>query len=259
MVAHPHNREFNPNFLSIDYGVCTHIGRRPKNQDNSLVICGDGGYLFAVADGMGGHPGGELASRLACGHLKDYFVKNRIGETEKSDSHCRRLVEAIIRADRFIRWHGRREEALVDMGTTLSCLQITGAHSIIAHVGDSRIYRHRNGRLSQLTTDHTFVQDMILEREVDPSQAYQHPLRHLLTRVMGTAEVLEFVDSRIDDIKNGDQFLLCTDGLTGPLNKSSILEVLKEHSTAADTATRLVETALRKGGRDNITTIVISC
>jgi protein phosphatase len=100
---------------------------------------------------------------------------------------------------------------------------------------------------------------MIFEGEVDPSQAYRHPLRHLLTRVVGTEEVLEFVDSRIDDIKLGDQFLLCTDGLTGSLNEDSIIEAMKEQSTAAYTAARLVKTALRNGARDNITAIVVTC
>lgn len=259
MTAHPHNRALNPNFLSIECGVCTHIGRRPQNQDKTLTVCKAWGRLFAVADGMGGHPGGELASQLACEYLKEFFTNKRIVDKKKPYSYRNRLVDAIIRVDRYIRLHGRRHKAMTDMGTTLSCLLIDGTHSIIAHVGDSRIYRHRNGRLSQLTTDHTFVQDMIFEGEVDPSQAYRHPLRHLLTRVVGTEEVLEFVDSRIDDIKLGDQFLLCTDGLTGSLNEDSIIEAMKEQSTAADTAARLVKTALRNGARDNITAIVVTC
>ena len=118
----------------------------------------------------------------------------------------RHLEETVLRIDRQICRHGYRVPALADMGTTLSCLIMTARHTIIAHVGDSRIYRLRRGHLTCLTTDHTFVQDMIFEGEVDPTHAAKHPLRHMLTRVVGTQEPLEWVDTRIDPLLCGDRF-----------------------------------------------------
>jgi protein phosphatase len=179
-------------FCVADYGVFSHIGQRRQNHDVVMVTqtrmpSGQTGRLFAVADGMGGHSGGGIASRLACDGLKQYFEKelnNKIGNDP--EEIARRLSEAILRMDRRIRREVLRDSSLEDMGTTLSCLAISDTHSIIAHVGDSRIYRLRNGALSCLTVDHTFVQDMIFEGEVDPEKAHLHPLRHMLTRAVGS-------------------------------------------------------------------------
>jgi len=251
-----------PNVLSstmcIDHGVCTNIGQRTENQDHVLVASGSRGHLFAVADGMGGHTGGALASRLACDQVNDAFVSEPDeNEEDVPDGVGRHLVESVIRADRFIRWHGRRYGTSPDMGTTLSCLQIAGGYGVIAHVGDSRIYRLRNGRLSRLTVDHTFVQDMIFEGELTASQALHHPLRHVLTRVVGTPEPLEMADSRIDKVKTGDRFLLCTDGLTDVLDESLVLEELEGSPSAALMASGLVDRSLRCGARDNVTAVVV--
>ena len=161
--------------FSIDVGVSSHIGQRPYNQDAVRVTTtpmplNGKGSLFAVADGMGGHPGGDLASHLACDGLNNYYEK-KIKDKRSPADISRHLVEAIIRIDRWIRLQGLRDRKLEDMGTTLSCLVITNTHSVIAHVGDSRIYRLRKGHLACLTVDHTFVQEMIFEGEVDLRKA----------------------------------------------------------------------------------------
>lgn len=259
MDSAAHRQDGDAGTRLIDHGVRTHIGRRPENQDRALALSTGAGLLFAVADGMGGSPGGALASRLACEQLE----KALIGEGEKGGPEApealgRHLEEAVFRTDRFIRWTGRRRGPSADMGTTLSCLVITGRHSVIAHVGDSRIYRLRKGYLSCLTVDHTFVQDMISAGEVDPLQAGRHPLRHVLTNVVGTAEALDFVDSRIDDVDVGDRFLLCTDGLTGALSEAAIREALQGPSSAGRTAGRLVDRALNSGASDNVTAVVVT-
>lgn len=246
---------------SIDYGLSSHIGQRPYNQDAMRVTTAPmqlngKGSLFAVADGMGGHPGGDLASHLACEGLNSYYEK-KIKEKRNPANISRHLVDAIIRIDRWIRLQGLRDRKLEDMGTTLSCLVITNTHSVIAHVGDSRIYRLRKGHLACLTVDHTFVQDMIFEGEVDPGKAHLHPLRHMLTRAVGTGETLALVDSRIDPLKTKDYFLLCTDGLYNVLDDTCILDLLSIQSTASKTAAKLVKRALQNGARDNITAIVI--
>jgi protein phosphatase len=208
---------------------------------------------------MGGHPGGGIASRMACDRLSDFdkrYIRNK-GILKPTDI-SRHLVEVVFRTDRAIRLQGLGNYDLEDMGTTLSCLMLTGTHSVIVHVGDSRIYRLRNGRLSCLTVDHTFVQDMIFEGEVDPEHAHLHPLRHMLTRVLGTGgESLEWVDSRIDRIKAGDCFLLCTDGLYNAIVERIILDSLSDQSDAADTAAKLVAKTLKNGARDNITAVVV--
>jgi len=248
---------------TIDFGTYTHIGRRQQNQDE-IVMPPDQApqnckwLLFAVADGMGGHAGGCLASGIACNGLIDEFKSYKIKQPDNGPlSISRYLTEAFIRIDRVIRLKGVNDCNLEDMGSTLSCLLVTNTHSIIAHVGDTRIYRLRNGFLSLLTVDHTFVQDMIFEGEVSPENGHTHPLRHLLTRVMGTREALQLVDCRIDTLKIGDTFLLCSDGLTNTISDEGLLKVLSNQSRASKTAEELVALAFDKGATDNITAIVV--
>ncbi len=248
---------------SLDYGFCTHIGQREHNQDEVLVPpefekIYDNAYLFAVADGMGGHLGGGFASRMACDRMKNYYERNiRKKGAQKPADISRHLVEALTRTDRALRLQGLRNNKLENMGTTFTGLIITGAHSVIAHVGDSRIYRLRKGRLSCLTVDHTFVQDMIFEGEVSPSQAHMHPLRHMLTRAVGAGEPLELVDTRIDRLKPNDSFLLCTDGLYNEIDEKGILDSLTKQSIASDMAAELIAKAVKNGARDNITAVVV--
>ncbi|MBU4317480.1 MAG: protein phosphatase 2C domain-containing protein [Proteobacteria bacterium] len=249
--------------MFIDHGVYSHIGKRRHNQDAVKVISEstsmtDKRWLFAVADGMGGHKGGGVASELACDGLNHYYERrsNSI-RPQRAKSIRDRLVETIIRIDRNIRLYGLRSSDLEDMGTTLSCLVITPEHSIIAHVGDSRIYRLRNGHLSCLTVDHTFVQDMVFEGEVKQEEAHLHPLAHMLTRVVGSREQLTHVDSRIDPLKLKDSFLLCSDGLYNTLTNKCILDLLSNESSASTTAVKIVKQALQEGAMDNVTVIVV--
>lgn len=252
-----------PDFCIADHGVFSNIGQRRQNQDAVMVAqarisSSRGRWLFAVADGMGGHPGGSIASGLACDGLKKYFrkeFKNKMGKDPKEIA--RRLSEAILRIDRRIRRQGLIDSGLEDMGTTLSCLAVSDTYSIIVHVGDSRIYRLRNGALSCLTVDHTFVQDMVFEGEVDPEKAHLHPLRHMLTRAVGTGEPLPIVDNRIDRLNKKDCFLLCTDGLYNALEPSSMKDRLSRHAVASETAEKLVRQAIKAGARDNVTAVVV--
>jgi protein phosphatase len=207
---------------------------------------------------MGGHRGGGLASRLACQGLEDYYRRLPNEPTSLPPSLLSRiLMETVFRIDRRIRRRGLEEQGMAEMGTTLSCLVLTNSHSIISHVGDSRIYRLRHNRSTRLTTDHTFVQDMISEGEVAPKDAGQHPLRHLLTRVVGTTEPLPLVDTRVDRLQPQDRYLLCTDGLSNALADEAIMEALAEGRNASAAAERLVALALRNNARDNITAVVV--
>jgi protein phosphatase len=207
---------------------------------------------------MGGHEGGREASRLACRGLKD-LVKRRYPDPLDCSVRAlsRHLAATVLRVDRFVRQHAATRPSLAHMGTTLSCLLLADGHSIIAHVGDSRIYRWRNGHLTCLTTDHTFIQEMIFEGEVHPAQAYRHPLRHLLTNAVGTAEALSQVDERIDRTKPGDRFLLCSDGLTSVLDTGRLAALMAPERHPGEIAEDLVAAALDRDTRDNVTALVV--
>jgi protein phosphatase len=207
---------------------------------------------------MGGHSGGGIASELACRSLGAFFDRSGAGLKPMSIAGLRRrLVETVLRIDRTVRRKAVSRSAWHHMGTTLSCLLLTRGGSIVAHVGDSRIYRWRRGHLTCLTTDHTFVQEMIFEGEVDPAQADRHPLRHLLTHAVGTAEPLCHVEARIDRTKAGDRYLLCTDGLTNVLDAATISSKMASDRSAGGMAEALVAAALRCNTRDNVTALVV--
>lgn len=261
MVAGVGNRSISN--TPVCYGVRSHIGQRLRNEDSVRVPAAveplsPEGSLFAVADGMGGHSGSGLASRMACRELETYYQRLPT-EPLSLTHHLLNLVlmETVFRIDRSIRRRGLRDAGMAEMGTTLSCLVLTESHSIISHVGDSRIYRLRHNHLTRLTTDHTFVQNMIFEGEVDPKEAERHPLRHVLTRVVGTSEPMPLVDTRIDRLQPKDRYLLCTDGLTNTVADKDIADLLPQGHEAAGIAEHLVAQALRDNARDNITAVVV--
>ena len=258
-------KHHSPSF-DVGEGFRTHVGMvRAVNEDAVLQPNGSRqkekvsvNRLWAVADGIGGPPGGRLASRLACCGLRLHFERSTGNAgTHPVRSLDRRLTEAVLRVDRLVRQRAAARPSLAHMGNTLSCLLLSGGHSIIAHVGDSRIYRWRRGHLTCLTTDHTFVQEMIFEGEIDPAQADRHPLRHLLTNAVGTAEPLSYVEQRIDRAETGDRYLLCTDGLTNVLDAAAISSIMASDKNAGGLAEALVAAALERNTRDNVTALVV--
>ena len=252
----------------IETGYCTHIGgRKAANEDSifltpsqiSPVKINTRGLLWSVADGIGGHNGGKIASELACRALNAYYNRP-LAEKGEADARMlgRHLTETVIRIDRLVRLRGASNEQLAHMGTTLSCLLIAGRHTVIAHVGDSRIYRWRRGRLTCLTTDHTFVQEMIFEGEVNAENAQSHPLRNLLTHVVGTAEPLSYVQDRIDPLQTSDRFLLCTDGLHHVVGDHNLAAIMASETDAGQAARKLVDAALKRRTQDNVTALVVA-
>lgn len=245
---------------------CTHIGLgRAANEDtifkmptDKLAKASTMGYLWAVADGMGGNNGGKIASSMACDALQTYFDRRLPSHSRPSTKELgRHLAETVLRTDRLVRIKALSHELLNHMGTTLSCLLILEGQAIVAHVGDSRIYRWRKGYLSCLTTDHTFVQEMIDEGEVDQKDAHLHPLRNLLTQAVGTGEPLDHVDMRIDRTLPGDRFLLCTDGLYNAVDEFDIAALMASKQEADGIAEALVTHALQNKIRDNVTAVVV--
>ncbi len=248
---------------TMRYYALSDIGlQRKRNEDdyvayaihNNAIHNNGRGMLFAVADGIGGHSCGDRASRLACDLLKTYF-SGHSGSPPRN--HLRQIEELVRSIDRQIKQEAIEDPECEHMGTTLSAIVFSGDFAVLAHVGDSRIYRFRNGRLNQLTSDNTFVQEMIEEGELSPDEAVYHPLRNMLTRALGTQEPLEEIEIDRLNIAHGDCFLLSSDGLHGLVSVNTIEDILKRQLPPEQTAQELLQTALENGGKDNITIIVI--
>lgn len=209
-------------------------------------------YLFIVADGMGGHLAGDVASRLGTHTFIDIFRSLRASGTNIMDS----MLHAIREANSAIINKASTDSSKRGMGTTFSALAIKDDLGYIVHVGDSRIYRVREGQISKLTTDHTFVEKMVEEGRITELEARDHPQKNILYMSLGARE--RFVPESIESIPifDGDTFVICSDGLCNMLTDQFIAEVC-QNFTVDEAVIRLVETANRQGGMDNITVQVI--
>ncbi len=239
--------------LSIEQGAATDVGRiRDRNEDGWIAIPGVG--LFAVADGMGGHAAGEVASRLALETLSERLSG---GPPADRETVADALREAVVAAGRRIREEATRDPNRAGMGTTVTALQLlAGGDAVLAHVGDSRAYLFRAGTLRRLTRDHTWVQEQVERGQLTEEGARIHPAASMLTRAVGTEETVraDIVDCHW---RPGDVFLLCSDGLTGPVSEPEIEAVLAAGSNPGEEARALVDLALRRGGPDNVTAVVV--
>jgi protein phosphatase len=218
------------------------------------------GHLFLVADGMGGHAGGEEASRIAARTVEEnllnslkWFLRTRGDEGREVNDH---LQAALQEADARVIGEASRRPELVGMGSTLTMAFALGRELFVAHVGDSRAYLCRDGRLYRLTHDHTLLNELSRLGRLVPGQERSERLRHIITNAIGgpTPGVrVEMVRAQIDP---GDRLLLCTDGLTDLLGDDEIAAVLTEWPGPAEACDRLVETANARGGHDNVTAVV---
>ncbi len=227
--------------------VChrTHQGLvRASNQDNWLAEAS----LFGVADGMGGHRGGETASRVAL----EVFQK-AIGKKKPDATHIRRAVEA---ANRRVYDMSQEDESLQGMGTTMSMVWVGKQKLFIAHVGDSRVYRFRNGELTQITEDHSFVAELVRNSIITPEMAKTHPHRNIITRAVGVDPMVE-VDVLEEELQKDDLWLICSDGLHGIVEDEEIRQTLADLELE-EAAERLLAMALEGGGYDNVTFVLIS-
>jgi protein phosphatase len=229
-------------------GSATDVGRvRSSNEDWKL----ENETLFAVADGLGGHVGGEIASRTAVEALKEAFFQR--GWSIAS------LTEAVREANHAVFERSRKEPALRGMGTTLTVLALVDEEEgqlAVAHVGDSRAYLFRGGQLTQLTEDHSLVEEMIRSGELSSEDAALHPHRHVVTRALGIEPEVD-ADVRHLSPKPGDRVLLCSDGLINEVEETEIAAALSRTPDPGQTATELVREARAHGGNDNITVVVV--
>ena len=233
----------------LRWGGATDVGRvRTDNQDQ--FVARDDVGLWAVADGMGGHRGGEVASEIACDTVARVFDHHTIEG----------LVDAIEKANTAVYRAGAGDPELSGMGTTIVALAVV-AHDgdellALANVGDSRCYRWSGGDLDQLTTDHSLVADLVREGSLSPDEASVHPQRNILTRVLGVYEDVP-VDAFAVEPRHGDRYLLCSDGLYNEVPEDRIATVLRRVKDPADAAEQLVHLAREGGGRDNITVVIV--
>ncbi len=243
------------------FGYTDRGNRRERNED-SLGIVRDLS-LFIVADGIGGRPAGEVASRMAVETIKGH-IRNSLAGKEKFVGTCdpghsemaNRLASAIRAANLAILWEGEYNQSRQGMGTTVAAAWCVGNRACIAHVGDSRVYLMRD-ELRQLTKDHTLVAELLRQGEMTPEEAQQSTQKNIITRALGQAEDLEVSLSEIE-LQIGDRLLLCTDGLTAMVPDAVIGSVLSAYP-AKTAGKNLVNLAYKSGGHDNITVIVAGC
>jgi len=237
----------------IDYGCYTDVGRvRQRNEDAAKVS--PDLFLYAVADGMGGHRAGDRASRIAVQTLHDCFSADDESAKPTEDN----MRAAFMAANRNIIEDASGRPDRMGMGTTLTALVVKGNEYMIGHVGDSRALRVRNGALEQITDDHSIVAAQVREGGMTEEEARHHPMRHVLSRCMGCEPDPE-VDVLIGKIEDGDTFVLGSDGLTGALEEELMAETVASAPDAAAASKELVELARDKDGSDNITAVVVRC
>jgi len=225
----------------------TDVGKvRRQNEDAAWFDEARG--VFAVADGMGGHLAGEVASGIAIDAVKEMAENHAIASISV-------MKETVMCAHERIVAHAKENPACEGMGTTLSVMWRGGHYMYIAHVGDSRIYRFRNGELEQITQDHSLVEELVRARIITREEARTHPRRNIITRALGT-QGENLPDLLAADMKKGDLWLLCTDGLSGMISEEEIARVLKSGATLDMMAGSLIQKALDAGGRDNVTLVL---
>lgn len=225
--------------------VRTDVGRVRKQNEDS-VYAADAQRLFAVADGMGGHRAGEVASSMAVEVLR--------ARLQARQPDLQLMRQAFEEANRRISCAAEKDERLQGMGTTMTALWQTERSVLIAHVGDSRVYLLRGGRLRQVTDDHSVVAELLRCGLITPQEARRHPYRNVITRSLGSAPTVE-VDLLERDREPGDLWLLCTDGLSNMLTDRE-MEALLVSLSPQRAADALMQKALEAGGTDNITLIL---
>ncbi|BDV29362.1 PP2C family protein-serine/threonine phosphatase [Microbacterium terricola] len=227
----------------------SHTGKvRSNNQDSGYA----GSNLFAVADGMGGHAGGDVASSIAVHRLE--ALDQPFATTSEAEAALRETI-ADTAADLIDTVRSRPE--LAGMGTTVSALLMVDDYAVIAHIGDSRIYLYRDEALTQITTDHTFVQRLVDSGRITPEEARYHPRRSVLMRVLGDMDANPELDSFIMPTQPGDRWLLCSDGLSGVVDDPHTAKAMGQGHAPGRTADALLKQALDGGAPDNVTIVIV--
>ena len=227
----------------------SHVGKiRANNQDSGYA----GRWLFIVADGMGGHAGGDIASAIALGR-----VLEADREYDTAEEAERALKSALLEANNLLAETVLDHRELTGMGTTVSSLLRVGDRVVLAHIGDSRIYRFSDARLEQISSDHTFVQRLVDSGRITAEEAAVHPRRSVLMRVLGDVDAAPEIDTAILDARPGDRWLICSDGLSSYVPEEKIEAILRTVHDTGTAAQRLVKESLDQGAPDNVTVAVL--
>jgi len=244
--------------LALNIGKCTLLGNyRENNEDSIEVKQFPDMTVCIVADGMGGQAAGEIASKRAIEVVPRELRKHLTAGTPPEQGKTV-IRKAVVQANEEIMAMGQLDRDLRNMGTTVvMAIWRKGAEMFIAGVGDSRAYLIRDDEIKQLTIDHSLAQALVENKTISAAEAREHRFRNVLWKYLGTREVGEGPEVTIVPIRPGDRFLLCTDGLTGPVPDAQLLSFIQEHPDVQQCADGLGQLALDNGSRDNISCIVI--
>jgi PPM family protein phosphatase len=256
------NRKAVASQLRVEVVGETNVGRkRQHNEDNFSILSEHG--LYIVADGMGGHASGEVASQLAIDTIRDFYEMTK-DDPERTWPYKmdrakgyeeNRLITSIKLANLRIYEHAQRDAKQRGMGTTIVVLFTVEDGVYCAHVGDSRVYRIRDNTLEQLTEDHSLLNDYIKMKHLTPEEIANFPHKNVIVRALGMKETVK-VDTRFEVPKGGDTILLCSDGLAGPVSDDEILQIVVNSPDLKTASRRLIDRANENGGPDNITSVL---
>ena len=242
----------------VKFAVRSHSGMvREINEDSYNIIAAFPGIpaTYIIADGMGGHNSGEVASKIAVDFASNYIMQNpRAFSGEEGTVETLRDMMKKANADIYAK--SSEHGANFGMGTTMITVVVCGKKLCIGHVGDSRVYIIRDGRIQQITTDHSYIEELIKKGTLTREEAGSHPQKNVITRALGCSEDVE-IDTHVLDIHPADCFVLCTDGLTNMLEEDEIRGVVEGSLNPEAACEELIRKANEKGGEDNITVIVI--
>jgi PPM family protein phosphatase len=249
--------------LRIEVAGETNVGRKRNHNEDNFAIMAEYG-LFIVADGMGGHASGEVASKMAVDSMQEFF-----GQTQEDPERTwpykmdrtkgyeeNRLITGIKLANLRIYETAQRESKKRGMGTTFVAIFTANDGVYIAHVGDSRVYRFREGKLEGLTEDHSLLNDYIKMKRLTAEEIANFPHKNVIVRALGMKETVK-VDTRFEVPQVNDTYLLCSDGLSGPVSDPEIADILSRHSDIKTATAKLIERANENGGPDNVTCVVV--
>ncbi len=246
----------------IEVAGQTDVGRKRTHNEDSFAVYAEYG-LYIVADGMGGHASGEVASRLAIETMRDFF-ESTADDPEKTWPYKldrskgyeeNRLITGVKLSNLRIYQNAKENPKQRGMGTTIVALFAVEDGVYIAHVGDSRVYRIRNKQISQLTEDHSLLNDYKKMKKLSEEEIEAFPHKNVIVRALGMKETVK-VDTRFEQPEKDDILLLCSDGLAGPVGDEQILKVILEAPDLPTAAQRLIESANENGGPDNITAVL---
>ncbi|CAN98069.1 Stp1/IreP family PP2C-type Ser/Thr phosphatase [Sorangium sp. So ce448] len=241
----------------------TNVGRkRNHNEDNFGIMVEYG--LFMVADGMGGHASGEVASKMAVDAMQDFFAQTQDDpertwpyKMDRSKGYEEnRLITGIKLANLRIYETAQREAKKRGMGTTFVGIFTANDGVYVAHVGDSRVYRFREGRLEMLTEDHSLLNDYIKMKRLTPEEIANFPHKNVIVRALGMKDTVK-VDTRFEVPQLNDTYVLCSDGLSGPVSDLEMTQILTEHQDIQVATAKMIERANENGGPDNVTCVLV--